>query len=574
MTVTPRTEAEWEQWKPIFTKLYMDQNQPLPKVMKIMEEDHGVKASTKMYKNKVKDWGLSKYLKAEQAQQIINSAGDPDGDSSLSGGQDDTLKKRAQKSLKRKRAREKAQTQASSVTPDLCDEPESYAHDHLVSPTSAGPQNPTFPGMWTRPESPKGAPPSEAAEKYLFNLRIWTHDAFMSGQWDSKSSSRHHSGRKASRTWASDLTAGTNLFKKGHGDLAWKYWRMAAASFENPDLFKTWYYETPIRLLFEMGRLVHDGHAPLASQMLKYTKLWAEKFLDRNDSRRALYSVFGQLDPSELRGLYDRAAKSLYNGFASRIEKKHPLLYEIRLNRALDLLWYDSCADLSEWVPSIKEVDESCGPNNPYSVYFLLLEAYRLVAQDSYEMAEDVGQQVINRLDAMKDENTADPWRVGLAYRRLGRIQRAKKRYHDARISFNKALRLVRSGENRNSGSIQIEICQDQEQMSKELNDLEDAALWSDMLKELEKQVADQEEVDRMRLENEPVKDPFGVRNGVRDRVFETMQVYNPFMSPDYRFKDNAKRAKLDTESRSPSPGSPPVIDSLSRTNSLSASLS
>ncbi|RMZ85368.1 hypothetical protein DV737_g807, partial [Chaetothyriales sp. CBS 132003] len=571
-SITPRTEAEWEQLKPIFTNLYMDQNLPLPKVMKIMEEEHGFKASTKMYKNKVKDWGLSKYLKAEQALQIVNGASSNDN-SSIPVSQDDTLK-RAKKSLKRKRARERAQVQASSLTPDLCEEPESYARDNLVSPTSTGPQNATIPRTWPRPASPKAAQPmprlSEAAEEFLLNLRKWTHDAFLSGQWDSKSSSRHHSGRKASRTWASDLTAGTNLFKKGHGTLAWKYWRMAAASFENPDLFKTWYYETPIRLLFEMGRLVHDGHAPLASQMLKYTKEWAEKFLDFNDSRRALYSVFGQLDPSELRGLYDRAAKSLYNGFASRIEKTNPLLYEIRLNRALDLLWYDSNADLSEWVPSIEEVDESCGPNNPYSVYFLLLEAYRLVAQDSYEEAEYVGQQVVKRLDAMKDENAADPWRVGLAYRRLGRIQQSKKRYHDARISFNKALRYVRSGDNKNSGSIQIEICQDQEQMARELDDLEDAALWRHTLEDLEKAVAEQEEVESKRLGNEQVGDPFVASNGVDDSEFQTMQGYMPFMPTnyDYGFTDNVKRTKLNAESRSLSPGSPPAVDSLSRTNS------
>ncbi|RMD39338.1 hypothetical protein DV735_g5797, partial [Chaetothyriales sp. CBS 134920] len=471
-----------------------------------------------MYKNKVKDWSLSKYLKAEQAQQIVNEAlnsGEPDGDSSISGGQNETLR-RARKSLKRKWAREKAQIQASTgaqaspLRPELCEEPESYTRESLVSPIAAGLQNHSISGStWSaRTESSQSATSmprlSHAAEQFLINLRRWTNDAFMSGQWDSKSSSRHHNGRRASRAWASDLTAGVSLYSKGRIDLAWKYWHLAGARFNNPDLFKTWYYETPIRLLFEIGRLVHDGHHPLAEKLLEFTKKWAEKFLDQDDSRRALYSVFGQLHPSELRGLYNRAAKSLYSGVASRVDKKNPLLYEIRLNRALDLLWYDADADLSEWVPSIEEVDESCGPNNPYSVYFLLLEAYRLVAQELYDQAEDVGQQVIKRLETIKDENpTVDPWRVGLAYRRLGRMQQSKQRYNDARISFNKALRCVRSGENRNSDSVQMQICQYQEQISKELNDFEDAVLWRRELEELERKVATQEERDRMRLDRE-----------------------------------------------------------------------
>ncbi|RMZ82255.1 hypothetical protein DV738_g1909, partial [Chaetothyriales sp. CBS 135597] len=576
--VTPRTEADWEPWRPIFTRLYKEQDQPLPKVMRIMEEEYGVKATTKMYKNKIKDWSLTKYLKAEQAQQIVNEAlnsGEPDGDTSTPGSQNETLK-RAKKSLKRKRAREKAQfqalsmtAQASPLTQALYEEPESYARDSLVSPLSTGPHNHSISGTaWsahTKPSQSAQSMPrlSPAAEQFLINLRAWTHDAFMSGQWDSKSSSRHHNGRRASRTWASDLTAGASLFRKGRKDLAWKYWRMAVAGFNNPDLFKTWYYETPIRLLFEMGRLVHEGHDRLVSQLLKYTKEWAEKFLDEDDSRRALYSIFGQLDPKELRGLYDRAAKSLYNGFASRIDKKNPLLYEIRLNRALDLLWYDANADLSEWVPSIEEVDESCGPKNPYSVYFLLLEAYRLVAQEFYDTAEDVSQQVVKRLEAIKGENpTVDPWRVGLAYRRLGRIQQSKQRYDDARISFNKALRYVRSGENRNSGSVQMEICQYQEQMSKELNDHEDAALWRRSIEGLEQKVADQEELDRMRLESDAadsISSSGGGAHGFEPAVMEDHHpsaavLYNPFMPPpnyDYDGSGDfevsaAKRGKLD----------------------------
>ena len=45
MTYTvPRSEAEWEKWRPVFTQLYMDENLPLPRVMSVMEDRHQVKA--------------------------------------------------------------------------------------------------------------------------------------------------------------------------------------------------------------------------------------------------------------------------------------------------------------------------------------------------------------------------------------------------------------------------------------------------------------------------------------------------------------------------------------------------
>ena len=42
--ITPRTDAEWEEWRPLFSQLYMDEKLPLPKVMMIMEDQHNVKA--------------------------------------------------------------------------------------------------------------------------------------------------------------------------------------------------------------------------------------------------------------------------------------------------------------------------------------------------------------------------------------------------------------------------------------------------------------------------------------------------------------------------------------------------
>lgn len=238
-------------------------------------------------------------------------------------------------------------------------------------------------------------------------------------------------------------------------------------------------------LLFEVGRVAHSGHPQLASMLLESIQRWAHLhfFLDEQDSRRALFGVFGNLQVAQLRDLYDRAARCLYDGLKSRVDKQNKLLYEVRLNRALDMLWYDSDTDLTKWLPPIQEVDQACGPNNPYSVYFLLLEAYRLVAQDLYDDAEQVCSQVRHRLAAIKEsQGIIDPWRVGLAYRRLGRQQHDKGRFEDARRSFNTALKYV-SHDDQLSTSVLIEICQRQQNMA---HDQEDVFFWGQMLSRLE----------------------------------------------------------------------------------------
>ena len=487
-----------------------------------------------MYKNKIKEWGLSKYLTADRAQQILeDQSGTIDLHEQQSAADQEDPVKRAERSLKRKRARERAQThtqnqpqiQPPEVVTDLHAEPESYTETPVTAVTQA-----VVP--WATAQQsisiPSSLPVSAAGEQFLLNLRKWTHDAFLSGKWDMKGIDKHHSGRQASRSLSSDLTAGTNLYSRGQPDLAWTYWKRAFESFQNPDLFKTWYYETPLRLLFEMGRLAHSGHGPLAAKFLQFIKDWAGKFLDGTDPRRDLFSVFGELDVGELRELYGRAAKSLYNGLESRLEKNDPLLYEVRLNRALDMLWYDADTDLTEWLPPIEEVDKACGENNQYSIYFLLLQAYRLVAKESYTEADDVCAQARDRLAVMVDDPRIDSWRVGLAYRRLGRQQQAKGRYTDARRSFNTALRYVGTG--KLSQAILIEICQYQESMAKEMGDVEDATLWNHMLRQFEQQAADQE-------------------------VAEASQPPKRLLAPeDALTEEDTKRRKLE---RSPSPRGP-----------------
>lgn len=251
-----------------------------------------------------------------------------------------------------------------------------------------------------------------------------------------------------------------------------------------------------MRLLFEVGRVAQSGHKPLAAILLKSIRGWATNFLDENDCRRALFVAFGGLDVDQLRDLYSRAAKCMYNGLESRVDKGNQLLYEVRLNRALDMLWYDADTDLSDWIPAIEEVDQACGSDNYYSVYFLLMEAYRLVAHGTQMEVDEICKKVEQRLRELKDSHgKIDSWRVGLGYRRLGRQQFIKGRYGDARRSYNTAFRYVRN-DPQLSNAVLIEICERQVSMAKHMHDEEDEILWSEMLSRLEQQTKTQNDGD------------------------------------------------------------------------------
>lgn len=41
----PQSKADWEKWRPEFTRLYIKESLILPQVMKIMVDEHGVKAT-------------------------------------------------------------------------------------------------------------------------------------------------------------------------------------------------------------------------------------------------------------------------------------------------------------------------------------------------------------------------------------------------------------------------------------------------------------------------------------------------------------------------------------------------
>ncbi|KAB5549493.1 Clr5 domain-containing protein [Coniochaeta sp. 2T2.1] len=79
MSITPPTRKQWataEDWerlKPLIKKLYKDELKPLKEVIAILEKEHNFHATARMYKSKLGEWGLAKYIRATEAVAIIKA---------------------------------------------------------------------------------------------------------------------------------------------------------------------------------------------------------------------------------------------------------------------------------------------------------------------------------------------------------------------------------------------------------------------------------------------------------------------------------------------------------------------
>ncbi|KAL0768845.1 hypothetical protein CaCOL14_008153 [Colletotrichum acutatum] len=64
--ITYATDEVWDCHRSIITKLYQDDKRPLKQVKQIMERDYSLNATERMYKTRLRSWGLEKKLKESE----------------------------------------------------------------------------------------------------------------------------------------------------------------------------------------------------------------------------------------------------------------------------------------------------------------------------------------------------------------------------------------------------------------------------------------------------------------------------------------------------------------------------
>jgi tetratricopeptide (TPR) repeat protein len=456
-----------------------------------------------MYKNRIKSWGITKYLKKEEAEKLAKAEG-----AERDRAQRSIIRRKARESTKGKLHNEKSTGSDEEPHPEL---PQTTTplnvrppldNSHVSQFTSSNivaepsPIQTETPRPWEPPPSLPRRPTLDGSmpapvKDLLVALRRWTHEAVISGHWERSASTQHEKARHVSRQLASDLQAGLKYMEQGKVEMVWVHWRSAIRRFENPDLFKTWYHETPIRLLFEIARIKESGHPQFAAQLLTNTGVWATTRLEPNDVRHALYSTYGLLEVDKIRDVYEQAARFMLDGLASRLEKDDPLLFEIRLNRALDMSYFDETVDLSEWLPPLEEVDETMGTKNSFCVYYLLLQAYQLVALGEINAADKKASEARRRIDSLPSGGI-DQYKLGMAYRRLGRMQYKRQHWQDAKRSFNQAWKNLKTG--KHADGLMIEVLQCQLTLALQTDDVADVDIYRDNLAKLEHKIQAQEQ--------------------------------------------------------------------------------
>lgn len=322
-------------------------------------------------------------------------------------------------------------------------------------------------------------------DKLIFNLRRYTHAAYCVGNWNPESQADHSHGRQAVRAFASQLKAGRSLYNDGKTQLALSHWQQAQKTTQDPNLLNTWYHETPTRLLFELSCMAHSEHITVVNNLLEEIRVSAEHNLQKNDARYDLFQMLANFDATQLRSIHSLAAQTLYKSLEHRLGKSHHQLHEVRLNRALDMLWFDAKADVADWLPSTDNIDQVFAPHSPFSVYFLLLEAYRLVAIGSYDEARRACLRAESKLRELETMGAGiDYWRIGLAYYRLGNKLRSQGCFEEAFRILKKALDYVTDREQ--SAPVMAGICEHLESIATILDLPDEVSKWSTMLSTLE----------------------------------------------------------------------------------------
>ncbi|KAH6839553.1 hypothetical protein B0I37DRAFT_419306 [Chaetomium sp. MPI-CAGE-AT-0009] len=69
-----KSKLNWDQYRPIITKLYLEERKTLRQVRKIMEDTYGFKADGKAYKRRFDKWGLEKNLKTKHSIAMLGIA--------------------------------------------------------------------------------------------------------------------------------------------------------------------------------------------------------------------------------------------------------------------------------------------------------------------------------------------------------------------------------------------------------------------------------------------------------------------------------------------------------------------
>ncbi|EJT71608.1 hypothetical protein GGTG_10863 [Gaeumannomyces tritici R3-111a-1] len=326
----PPPQDQWNSMRPIITRLYKDQNRTLKETIEIMERDHQFYATPRMYKTRIKNWGLDKKFKAQEVLVMLQAKKERETENKdtefvVRGTKVDP--RRMRRYLQRNKTVLDRFNDASLDTAQLPPPHCSRSGDDCspsASPTSPQAQGrrgrtpTTSTAVQVRTPSPEPHPtptlglpgPTRDTERLLFGVRAYMGGSFAAGTWFWDGSGRVQS-RKGARGEALILDAWTRLEVVASG--------MATA--EQVNVFDT------LNPAFEAIREIVREEAPLlVSRMLRLSRklallgnrqLWAmlvdfigaqtQRLLGSHHILLAIWQQFRDVDMGTDEEVLDRA---------------------------------------------------------------------------------------------------------------------------------------------------------------------------------------------------------------------------------------------------------------------------
>ncbi|KAK8132999.1 Clr5 domain-containing protein [Apiospora kogelbergensis] len=222
MSVTCRggpTAHAWAQHRETITRMYWDEGKTLKQVVEYMRSNHDFTATLRMYKLRLKNWGLIKNIKKEDADRLLDDA----SNGALSAAQVPTIQGRPIGSKRfQGRLHRAAVTSAKSLSPS----PTASSSDAVAdssTPASA------LARRSTSPVADNIDPPAVFGLSETCLQMVWqfSHVQFSNGQWDLPGIHYDFEADKGCMGWLNTNVAAVRLLQDRLSPSNWQLLREA-----------------------------------------------------------------------------------------------------------------------------------------------------------------------------------------------------------------------------------------------------------------------------------------------------------------------------------------------------------
>ncbi|KAK8851270.1 Clr5 domain-containing protein [Apiospora arundinis] len=293
------TSREWAQHREVISRLYWDEDKTLKQVVDYMRSHHGFQATDRMYKLRLKNWGLVKNLKADEADRLLD-----DAYNGAVFAQVPTIRGRAIGSthFKRRLNRVAQATKSSKRSPasSTNSDADSTSLEAALARRSEPPManNISAPAMFGLPET------------CLRMVWQFSHSQFSNGQWDLSGDKCDFGADKGCVCWFNTNVAAVLLMEDRMSPSNWQLLRKAFDQHDSalikPNISIVWGTCHSVLKLSLVGK-------DLARVFLRWITGLAQVRLGRLHPLAVLFGTMGKMEVDEIRLAAENILKAQFD---------------------------------------------------------------------------------------------------------------------------------------------------------------------------------------------------------------------------------------------------------------------